>query len=346
MTEQLNEGDMVYETILGNKTDDVIVTKGEIVSGDLRERLRLRGIKWVSVWVADAFKEELNPIFKDETIKQFENDLELVSEKIQKDGRIDIPATEMIASNITKTIVDNFGEYLAPALAKLKSFDEYTFTHQVNVSIISTMIAMEFFDKNDPILHKIATGGLLHDMGKLWIPAEILLSREKLADIEFNIIKKHPKYGHSIASFSGIEDETILNCILCHHEKYDGKGYNTGLGGSDIPLVGRIMSVADVYDALTTVRPYKSAWTPYSTVSYIIKESKKMFDPQVVSAFVKLFGIYPVGTELVLSNGKKGVVVGVKKGSISRPVIRIQDNGININIDLSEEKRIKIDKVV
>jgi len=346
MTEHLENGDMIYETIVGNRPDDLIVSKGEMVTDSLKQRLSLRGIKWVSVWENSINIEQLDPVFDQQQIKKFESDLESITKKILDDGRIDVEATEDIASDITNSIVTNYGEYLVPSLAQLKNFDEYTFTHQVNVSIISTMIAADFFSVDSPQLLKIATGGLLHDMGKLWIPPEILLSREKLADVEFNIIKKHPKYGHSIATYSGIDDETILNCILNHHERFDGKGYCSQLMGEDIPLVGRIMMVADVYDALTTVRPYKSAWTPYSTVSYIIKESKKMFDPHVVNAFLKMFGIYPVGTRLRLSTGDVATVIGVKRGSISRPVVSIENEREKIALDLNEEKKIKIEKVI
>ncbi|HPB87014.1 MAG TPA: HD domain-containing phosphohydrolase, partial [Thermotogota bacterium] len=178
-----------------------------------------------------------------------------------------------------------------------------------------------------------------------WIPPEILKSRERLPDMEFNIIKKHPTYGHGIAKQSGLEDTVILNSILYHHEQWDGNGYNEGKKGEEIPFESRLMMVADVYDALTTIRPYKRAWSPYEATTFLIQETKKKFDPFIVNLFLKVFGLYPVGTHVALSSGHTGVVVGNKTGAVSRPLVRLND-GQNTILDMFVDRGVFIKQVL
>ena len=144
-----------------------------------------------------------------------------------------------------------------------------------------------------------------------------------------------------IALNSGVIDESILSCILHHHERMNGSGYPEKLRGEDIDLFARIVAVADVYDALTSERPYKSAWNPYEAMSNLI-QSVDIFDSKVMNALIRVFGIYPPGTRFLLSNGERCVVIGTKKGKVFRPVV-LSDNGEII--DLSKRKDLKIIKV-
>jgi HD-GYP domain-containing protein (c-di-GMP phosphodiesterase class II) len=345
-TDELTNGEILAETIVGTSSSDVIVKNGEIITEDIVEKLHMRGIDWVSVFVKNEINEEVHEMITEEKLHEFSSDLSSICDSTLKEGRIDVEKSEEISDEITTEIIESYGEYVVPSLVKLKQFDDYTFTHQVNVSIIGTILATEYFNKDREKIEKITLGGLLHDMGKLWIPPEILKSREKLKNVEFDIIKKHPGYGHGIAILSGIEDQSVLNTIKCHHERWDGKGYLDNLSGKDIPFEGRLLMVADVYDALTTIRPYKTAWEPYEATSFIVKQAKKMFDPDMVHLFLKAFGLYPVNTKLILSTGENAIVVGNKRGAISRPVVSVVRNGVEHRIDLSKERTINIKEVV
>ncbi|HOO32138.1 MAG TPA: HD-GYP domain-containing protein [Thermotogota bacterium] len=345
-TDDLTSGDILAETIVGGSQNDVIVKNGEIITEDILKRLHMRGIDWVSVFVKNELDADLHKMITEEKLNEFSSDLSEICVSTFREGRIDVEKSEEISNEITTEIIESYGEYVVPSLVKLKQFDDYTFTHQVNVSIIGTILATDYFNQDREKIEKITLGGLLHDMGKLWIPPEILKSREKLKNVEFDIIKKHPGYGHGIALLSGIEDISILNTIRCHHERWDGKGYLDNLSGKNIPFEGRLLMVADVYDALTTVRPYKTAWEPYDATSFIVKQSKKMFDPDMVHLFLTAFGLYPVNTKLILSTGENAVVVGNKRGAISRPVVSIVRDGEEIKIDLSKDRRINIKEVV
>jgi len=272
--------------------------------------------------------------------------LSQICEDTLKDGRINVKKTQQISDEINQEIIEEYGEYVVPSLVKLKRMDDYTFTHQVNVAIISTILATEKFGKKKEIIEKFTMGGLLHDMGKLWIPEEILKSNDRLKDVEFDIIKKHPEYGFKIAELSGVANDSILNAIRYHHERWDGKGYLKGLKELNIPLEGRLLMVADVFDALTTKRPYKAAWEPYEAVSFIVKQSKKMFDPEIVRFFLIAFGLYPVNTKVILNTGELAIVVGNKRKAITRPVVKVIRNNEQVEMDLSKEDKVSIKKVI
>src|SRR6056297_2474158 len=342
----LKDGDICSETIMGNAHNDVIIQNGEKITYQSIRKLFKRGIDWISVYEVEVFDTAVNDLFTEEKLEKFSSELSQVCEETLKDGRINIGKTKQISDEINHEIIEEYGEYVVPSLVKLKKIDDYTFTHQVNVAIISTIIATEKYGKKKEIIEKYTMGGLLHDMGKLWIPEEILKSNDRLKSVEFDIIKKHPEYGFKIAELSGVANDSILNAIRYHHERWDGKGYLKGLKEVDIPLEGRLLMVADVFDALTTKRPYKAAWEPYEAVSFIVKQSKKMFDPEIVRLFLLAFGLYPINTKVILNTEELAIVVGNKRGSITRPIVNVIRNDQEIEIDLSKDDKISIKKVI
>jgi len=164
--------------------------------------------------------------------------------------------------------------------------DRETEGHSQRVTELTVRIAKEMGVKDEELVH-IRRGALLHDIGKMGIPDSILLKPDKLTDEEWEIMKKHPVYAYQM--LSRIEYlRPALDIPYCHHEKWDGTGYSRGLKGEEIPLPARIFAVADVFDALTSDRPYRKAWTKESAIEYIKNESGKHFDPRVIEAFLKV----------------------------------------------------------
>ncbi len=165
--------------------------------------------------------------------------------------------------------------------------DSTTYKHLVRMSLYSYLIAVEMgFDES--WCEKLRLAAPMHDIGKIGIKDSILLKPAKLTKEEFEEMKNHTIYGYEILKDSDIEVLRMAsNIAACHHEKYDGSGYPHGLKGEEIPPEARIVSVADVFDALTSKRPYKDPFPPEEAVEYIKKESGKSFDPKVVSAFLK-----------------------------------------------------------
>lgn len=164
--------------------------------------------------------------------------------------------------------------------------DKETEGHSQRVADLTMKIAKEIGIQKEELIH-IRRGALLHDIGKIVIPDSILLKPEKLTEEEWEIMKKHPVYAYQI--LSRIEYlRPAIDVPYCHHEKWDGSGYPRGLKGEEIPLSARIFAVADVFDALTSNRPYRKAWSRESALEYIKKESGKHFDPKIVEIFLKV----------------------------------------------------------
>ncbi len=164
--------------------------------------------------------------------------------------------------------------------------DKETEGHSQRVTELTLRIAKKMGVRDEDLIH-IRRGALLHDMGKIGIPDNILLKPDKLSEEEWEIMKKHPVYAYQM--LSRIEYlRPALDIPYCHHEKWDGSGYPRGLKGEEIPLAARIFAVADVFDALTSDRPYRKAWTKESAIEYIKGEAGKHFDPRVVDAFLKV----------------------------------------------------------
>ncbi|MDG5789750.1 HD-GYP domain-containing protein [Evansella sp. AB-P1] len=179
---------------------------------------------------------------------------------------------------------------LTSALANaLDSRDSYTWHHSENVSRISLQIAKKMnLSKN--LCDKIRIGGLLHDIGKIGIPENILTKRAKLSDEEYDLIKTHPIIGHDIIKHvSTFHGSGVLDIVLYHHERYDGKGYPKGLKGKNIPLVARIVAVADSFDAMISKRVYRKEYDLEYTLNELKKNKGTQFDPEIVDIFLQSF---------------------------------------------------------
>jgi HD-GYP domain-containing protein (c-di-GMP phosphodiesterase class II) len=207
-------------------------------------------------------------------------------------------------------------------LMDIKSFDDYTFTHNINVATLSLLIGVAIgLDKKE--LNDLGTGALLHDVGKLKIPLSILNKDGKLTDQEFAEMKMHPQYGYEILNKSkGISERSRI-VALQHHEKFQGGGYPRKLKGTEINLFARICAIADVYDALTTDRPYRVAMSPYEAMKILNSGIDNHFDPKLLTSFIRKFSLYPAGSLVALNDGSYGLVLKNNSNSVIRPVIKI-----------------------
>ena len=210
-------------------------------------------------------------------------------------------------------------------IVDLRTYDDYTFSHSINVSVLSVVVgAVLGLDKYQ--LNELALGALIHDIGKVFCDKNIINKPARLTPEEYEEVKLHTVRGYNYLFTS---DNIPLNAklaVLSHHEKYNGLGYPENKSKEDIPLFGRIISVVDVYDALTSDRSYRKAMLPSQAFEYILSGYNTMFDPAVVEAFIKKVAFYPVGTCVKLSNGITGIVVENFDSSYLRPLIRIISN--------------------
>lgn len=206
------------------------------------------------------------------------------------------------------------------SVARLKTHDDYTYMHSVAVCALMLSLAHQLnLDKEQTRLAGI--GGLMHDLGKAFMPVDILNKPGKLSDAEFISVKKHPEAGANVLEESGAEPE-VIDIALHHHEKVNGNGYPHGLVGEEISFLSRMGAICDVYDAVTSQRAYKKPWDPSNAIQ-MMSQWDGHFDKKIFSAFVKTVGIYPVGSLVRLSSKRLAVVIEPGIKSLLKPKVKV-----------------------
>ena len=232
-------------------------------------------------------------------------------------------ATENISNELMNTILSD--DAVAVDINMLKVSDEYTFRHSVDVATIAMIVGKKYGLNQDEI-HDLGTAGLLHDVGKSKIPNGILNKPSQLTDEEFEQMKMHSTYGYRILQEKETFSKGIMLGVLQHHEKVRGDGYPIGLKGDQIHIYAKIISVADIYDALVTDRPYKKAFSKRTAMEMVLATSQDL-DVDVIKSFMGSVILFPVDAIVELSNGEKAKVVKNDPEYPMRPTVVSIESG-------------------
>lgn len=241
-----------------------------------------------------------------------------------------------IAEEIVEQILER--KVISLDMVDLRSFDEYTYRHSVNVAVISTVVGMGM-GLNSMELINLCAAAIFHDLGKLGIAEEILNKSGRLTEEEFEIMKQHPVFSYNLIKDKWNISATTKKAVLSHHENEDGSGYPNGLERDEIHLYAKIIHVADVYDALTTRRPYKKPYSAAEAMEYLMGGCGILFDQKIVKYFMKRVPLYPTGATVTLSNGENAIIVKNHKRSNMRPVVRMENGK---EMDLNEWEYLNI----
>jgi HD-GYP domain-containing protein (c-di-GMP phosphodiesterase class II) len=221
---------------------------------------------------------------------------------------------------------------IVKVLNEEKEFDEYTYTHSINVGIYSMLIGRWMKLGQDEI-HNLMIAGLLHDVGKTKIPYNVLNKTGKLTDKEFELLKNHPEFGYDILLEQRALSEDICQAVLLHHERIDGSGYPYHIRGDEIGLYAKIVAIADVYDAITTNRVYKSKRTPFEAFKIFMTEEVKNLDPLIVHTFITNISTHYVGMKVLLNTGEVGKIVYIPPQSVSNPIVDLNHDYIDLSVN-------------
>lgn len=231
-------------------------------------------------------------------------------------------------------------------VALLKKIDNSTFSHAVNVCVFSAFLGKVAGIK-EPLLKELALAGIMHDIGKMDIPVEIWRKKGRLTLLEFNKVKEHSLYSYfRLANIDQVDMQTLMG-VLQHHERLDGSGYPHGLKNDELHLWSKILGIADVFDAYTSERSYRKAYSYHQGLEHLRQNSAR-FDSKLLNIFIRSLSFFPIGSRVLLNTGENGIVMGIHKHYPYRPIIRVakKDGSGEKLIDLAESRSVFIEKLL
>ncbi|MDP4094229.1 MAG: HD-GYP domain-containing protein [Bacillota bacterium] len=284
------------------------------------KKLKEHGIN--EIYIEDDISNniQISDVVKDQTRQEAKELVKNIMNNYTLASSFNSERVKGIIDNILKELLES--DEIIINLSDIKSVDDYTFEHSVNVCMLSLITGIGLgFDL--PKLKDLGVGAILHDIGKLRIPEEILKKPSQLTVDEFEEIKKHTVYGYEILKNNHKVSMMSAFIAFGHHERYDGSGYPLQIKGDSIHQCARIVAIADVYDALTSDRVYRKKLRPHEVVEYITSLGSNHFDQKIVESFIKYIAIYPKGTGVLLNTKEKALVVKNNKKIPTRPVVRV-----------------------
>lgn len=320
-----------------SKNGQALLTAGTVLTKRFIERLTLLGIQWLYVEDGLVPDIQIDDVIMEETrvraaslVRSMFDERDQGFNSVIKRSSIVSKEMSQAISEIIDQLMENRNAVIN--LLDIRTCDEYTFSHSVNVCVLSIITGISLgYDRQR--LSSLGMGTLLHDVGKTHVPQEILKKPAALSSEEFEEIKKHCYFGQQIIKNTCCGDIVAASVALQHHERFDGMGYPRGLKGKQIHEFSRIAGIADTYDAVTVDRVYRKAIPPNEAWELISGSGGHFFDYKITSAFLSRVAAYPLGTLVLLNSNEVGVVIENVKGYSNFPRIRIifDDKGRYLN---------------
>ncbi len=303
-----------------NADGRVLLCAGVVLRDTTIEMLKDFGIEEIYIEENISISIKLKHVLNDRTRSEARASVRQMMGNYVFVNSVEIQRVKKIVESFINLILSN--DEIVSSLTEIKTLDTYTFAHSVNVCVLSLIVGIEFgYDKDK--LKDLGIGAILHDIGKMNVPKQILKKPDQLLVDEFEEIKKHTVYGYEM--LSNFKDVSVASAViaLSHHERFDGSGYPLRIKGRDIHEFARIVAVVDVYDALTSDRVYRKKIRPQEVFEYMTTIAKDQFELRVLDAFTKYVLIYPPGSGVILNSREKGVVIKANNKQPTKPLVRI-----------------------
>lgn len=335
----LKSGMILSQDIL-NDRKEIIISEGIMINDDVREKL-FSMFGNIRVYVV----ADMGQYTSRQRIKKVEEAFQKITDKLEgtfSHFKEDQVGTITEVYGMGDDLVNELSDYkmVFESIVDSNRVDQYLYRHSINVSILSVMLAKWMGLKEEQVI-EISRAGLLHDIGKMVINQEVLHKPGKLTEEEFKEMKKHVSSSYEIIKNIEFISEDIKEGVYSHHEKEDGSGYPRGLKGDEIPLYGKIMALADIFDAMTSNRVYRKMESPFKVMEMFERESFGKLDPRCLMVFLEHIGTYYEGENVLLSDGRIATIRKVNAKNRSKPLIQIE----NEFIDLSKMNDLEIVKL-
>ena len=317
------ESGMVLAKEVFDDDGRVLLAANTILTKEYIIRLSIRGYQGVYI------EDELSRGIQIDEVISIERRNE--GAKAVKEGNID--SLKSIAKDIVSQLLEK-DKSISLDIKDLRTYDNYTYKHSVNVAVISTIIGI-YLSYDEESLYELCLAALMHDIGKTKIDPVIINKPGRLSMMEYRIVQEHARYSYDILDENYLISARTKQAVLHHHENEDGTGYPDRLVGDEIPPYAKIIHVADVYDALTSKRPYKKPYALSEAIEYLMGGSNVLFDRKAVEAFLEAVPVYAKGIDVLMTNGERAIVVSNTSNPL-RPIVRLVDSGKDI--DLSNDK--------
>ncbi len=346
---------MVVGRTIWNEAGHPLLQKGVVVTDGILVRLKQLNIHYIYIEDRISYgieiEETVEPALRSKIVNKITESFHSVRKLNSKQISFVLDQQSKAIGNIVEDLLQAVldSKEILMVLTDAFMYDEYLYQHSFQVTLYSLAIGKEMgYSYED--LRLIGMGALLHDIGKLMVPKEILLKPDPLTDEEYEIMKQHTKHGFDLLRNLHSVSLLVAHCAFQHHERLDGSGYPRGIMDAEIHPFAKIIGVADVFDAVTSNRVYREKLLPSQGMAIIEAGSGTIFSPTVVQALRRSVVHYPNGSVLLLSDGRRGIVSKQNSGSPERPKIRVfeEDNMIlpaTYEMNLVDFPDILIDKV-
>ncbi|MBB5173527.1 HD-GYP domain-containing protein [Texcoconibacillus texcoconensis] len=346
----VSDGDVLGRAII-NDEGQALLQAGVTLTKNMATRIKARGVSYI--YIEDDLTDDIVPEqpirekTRTKAVKTIKDCFTFIEKETVLKKSINVDEMADAFTDVITQILNDIqsNQHAISILSDVYCYDSYVFHHSLNVTVYSVALAKRL-GYNGRQLEEIGLGAILHDVGKMAVPSEILQKPGKLSDEEFDAIKYHAEAGFEFLRKSHRFSLLTAHCAYQHHERLNGTGYPRRLKGNDIHPYAQIIGVADVFDAVTSHRVYRKAMLPNEGLELLYSSVDTQFSKELVQTFAKTIAVYPNGLEVTLSNGLEGVVAQQNEHYTTRPIVRVlKKDGETLapyDLDLLEELDVTI----